>query len=91
VARAVQRAGPEKQARLRETQQAGDSPARQRAAPGLQGNCGNVGARELAAICGALEERSREGGELHELVRQVEDQLAAVTRAVEAELARTPE
>jgi CheY-like chemotaxis protein/HPt (histidine-containing phosphotransfer) domain-containing protein len=88
VASAFLRAGPQKLARLRAALREDDRAALQRTAHGLKGNCGNVGARELAAICGTLEERSREGGELHELVRQIEDQLAAVIRAVEEELAR---
>ncbi len=47
--------------RLRAAWQAGDAVAVQRAAHSLKGSAGNIGATQLLAVCGRLDEQGRSG------------------------------
>ncbi|HYP28954.1 MAG TPA: response regulator [Blastocatellia bacterium] len=74
-------------ASLRDARKANDSRAFYRAAHTLKGSSGNMGARRMASICDYLEEAGRNGSleGLGLLLATLEEEFAAVTRALEAE------
>jgi CheY-like chemotaxis protein/HPt (histidine-containing phosphotransfer) domain-containing protein len=76
-------------ATLREAIEAGDANSAERVAHTLKGSSGNMGAKEMAAICAELQDTGSSGDltRAPELLEQLEDEFKQVRSALEAEIA----
>jgi PAS domain S-box-containing protein len=70
----------------------GDVAALQSAAHSLKGSANNMGARRLAALCGAVEKQAKTGdlGEIPSWLGPIKAEFARVTAELEAEKRRSP-
>ncbi|HXB56470.1 MAG TPA: response regulator [Vicinamibacteria bacterium] len=84
------RIAPLRLAGLRKAGQKGDAPSLERLAHSFLGSCGNLGARQMAALCGRLEDLGRSGAAAGAppLVTALESEYAVVRQALEDEKTR---
>jgi HPt (histidine-containing phosphotransfer) domain-containing protein len=75
---------------LRKAGAKGDASSLERLAHSFLGSCANLGARQMAALCGRLEDLGRSGaaGGALSLVTALDSEYAAVRQALEDEKAR---
>jgi len=78
---------PPRLAALREARAQGDMKVLAQTAHALKGICGNLGATQMTALCGAIEQQSLAGRlpEVDALLTQLDEEFQRVSRALEAQ------